>query len=65
MICNGQVASVLHETQTLLSAEPDRIGHATFLIPELAGGSKLADIVLASKIPIGNECCVCLSVCLL
>lgn len=48
----AEIASVLHETQALLSVEPDRIGHGTFLIPELAGGSELADIVLAAKIPI-------------
>ena len=53
-LCNGQTASVLHETKALLSVEPDRIGHGTFLIPELAGGSELADVILAAKIPIGK-----------
>jgi len=53
MICTGQTASVLHEIPALLSVEPDRIGHATFLIPELAGGAQLANAVLAAKIPIG------------
>ena len=38
-----------------MSVEPDRIGHGTFLIPELAGGSELADAILAAKTPIG-EC---------
>jgi len=51
---NMQIASVLHETQALLSVEPDRVGHGTFLIPELAGGSELANAVLAAKIPIGK-----------
>lgn len=46
----------MHETEALLTVEPDRIGHGTFLIPELAGGSDLADIILAAKIPIG-KCC--------
>jgi len=46
----------LHETQPLLSVEPDRIGHGTFLVPELAGGSELADAVLAANIPLGIYC---------
>jgi len=54
MVCNQQTAYVLHETQPLLSVEPDRIGHGTFLIPELAGGSELADTIVAEKIPIGK-----------
>lgn len=48
----AETASVLYETQPLLSVEPDRIGHGTFLIPELAGGSELADAIVAAKIPI-------------
>ena len=55
MVCDEQTASVLHETQALLSVEPDRIGHGTFLIPELAGGSELANTVMAAKIPIGKH----------
>jgi len=45
----------LHETPALLSVEPDRVGHGTFLIPELAGGSELANAILAKKTPIGTS----------
>jgi hypothetical protein len=43
----------LPEAGILISADPDRIGHGTFLLPDLAGSSDLADKVMAKKIPIG------------
>jgi adenosine deaminase len=48
----AEIKSVLHETDALLSAGPDRIGHGTFLIPELAGSPDLANKVLDAKLPI-------------
>ena len=42
------------ETKTLLSCSPDRIGHGTFLHPDVGGTDEIIDIVLSKKVPIGK-----------
>lgn len=49
-----QVASQLDETELLLNLPPDRIGHGTFLHPEVGGSKSLVDKVLKNHIPLGK-----------
>lgn len=49
-----QVASQLDETDLLLNLPPDRIGHGTFLHPEVGGSKSLVDKVLKNHIPLGK-----------
>uniref|UniRef100_A0A669E5B4 N6-Methyl-AMP deaminase n=1 Tax=Oreochromis niloticus TaxID=8128 RepID=A0A669E5B4_ORENI len=46
------IPSQLDESDLLLSLPPDRIGHGTFLHPEVGGSQSLVDKVVQKKIPI-------------
>ncbi|XP_060891641.1 adenosine deaminase-like protein [Labrus mixtus] len=48
----SEVASQLEETDLLLDLPPDRIGHGTFLHPEVGGSQGLVDKVLKNNIPL-------------
>ncbi|GAB1606104.1 adenosine deaminase-like protein [Argonauta hians] len=52
------LAEVLNtsETQELLLVEPDRIGHGTFLPPEVGGTKEMVQLIRSRNIPI--ECCL-------
>ena len=50
-----QVPSQLEETELLLTLPPDRIGHGTFLHPDVGGSQTLVDAVVKNNIPLG-EC---------
>lgn len=50
-----QVPSQLEETDLLLNLPPDRIGHGTFLHPEVGGSQSLVDKVVKNKIPLGKN----------
>lgn len=47
--------SQLEETDLLLNLPPDRIGHGTFLHPEVGGSKSLVDKVVKNKIPLGEN----------
>ncbi|KAG7231104.1 hypothetical protein INR49_027144 [Caranx melampygus] len=47
-----QVPSQREETDLLLNLPPDRIGHGTFLHPEVGGSQNLVDKVLKNNIPL-------------
>lgn len=49
-----QVPSQLEESDLLLNLPPDRIGHGTFLHPEVGGSQSLVDKVLKNNIPLGK-----------
>lgn len=49
-----QVPSQLEETDLLLNLPPDRIGHGTFLHPEVGGSESLVDKVVKNNIPLGK-----------
>ena len=42
------------ETMLLLNCNPDRIGHGTFLHPDVGGTCGIVDIVSSKRIPIGK-----------
>ncbi|XP_029643691.1 adenosine deaminase-like protein [Octopus sinensis] len=44
------------ESQQLLLVEPDRIGHGTFLHPNVGGTQEMVELVKSKNIPI--ECCI-------
>lgn len=46
--------SQLEETDLLLDLPPDRIGHGTFLHPEMGGSESLVQKVLKHNIPLGK-----------
>ncbi|XP_034541185.1 adenosine deaminase-like protein [Notolabrus celidotus] len=48
----SEVPSQLEETDLLLNLPPDRIGHGTFLHPEVGGSQSLVEKVLKNKIPL-------------
>ncbi|KAM7003112.1 N6-Methyl-AMP deaminase [Tautogolabrus adspersus] len=48
----SEVPSQLEETDLLLDLPPDRIGHGTFLHPEVGGSQSLVDKVLKNNIPL-------------
>lgn len=59
-----QVPSQQEESNLLLSLPPDRIGHGTFLHPEMGGSQSLVDQVVTNNIPLGKSemalyICVC------
>uniref|UniRef100_A0A7N6A6B9 Adenosine deaminase domain-containing protein n=1 Tax=Anabas testudineus TaxID=64144 RepID=A0A7N6A6B9_ANATE len=47
-----KVPSQLEESDLLLNLPPDRIGHGTFLHPEMGGSQSLVDKVLKNNIPL-------------
>lgn len=49
-----QVPTQLEESDLLLNLPPDRIGHGTFLHPEMGGSQHLVDKVLKNNIPLGK-----------
>lgn len=49
-----QVPSQLEESDLLLNLPPDRIGHGTFLHPEVGGAQSLVDKVMNNNIPLGK-----------
>lgn len=49
-----QVSSQLEESDLLLNLPPDRIGHGTFLHPEVGGSKTLVDKVVKNNIPLGK-----------
>lgn len=50
-----QVPSQLEETELLLNLPPDRIGHGTFLHPEVGGSKGFVDKVVNNNIPLGKR----------
>uniref|UniRef100_A0A3Q0SRV5 N6-Methyl-AMP deaminase n=2 Tax=Heroini TaxID=318529 RepID=A0A3Q0SRV5_AMPCI len=48
----SEIPSQLDETDLLLSLPPDRIGHGTFLHPDVGGSQSLVDKVVQKNIPI-------------
>ncbi|KAM9753164.1 N6-Methyl-AMP deaminase [Menidia menidia] len=48
----SEVRSQLEESDLLLNLPPDRIGHGTFLHPEMGGSQSLVDKVVKNKIPL-------------
>lgn len=48
----SEVLSQHDETDLLLNIPPDRIGHGTFLHPEMGGSQNLVDKVVQNKIPL-------------
>ena len=48
------MASQVEESDLLLTLPPDRIGHGTFLHPEVGGSQSLVDKVLKNNIPLGE-----------
>ncbi|XP_037307848.1 adenosine deaminase-like protein [Pungitius pungitius] len=48
----SEVPSQQEESNLLLDLPPDRIGHGTFLHPEMGGSQSLVDKVVASNIPL-------------
>lgn len=50
----SQVPSQLEESDLLLNLPPDRIGHGTFLHPEVGGSKGLVDKVVKNNIPLGK-----------
>lgn len=50
----GQIeSSSVEESRKLLSAGPDRIGHGTFLHPDVGGCRTLIDTILSNKTVVG------------
>lgn len=50
-----QVQSQREESELLLNLPPDRIGHGTFLHPEMGGSQSLVDKVVKNRIPLGKN----------
>lgn len=50
-----QVPSQRDESELLLNLPPDRIGHGTFLHPEVGGSDSLVEKVCKQNIPIGKS----------
>uniref|UniRef100_A0A3Q2QHS6 N6-Methyl-AMP deaminase n=1 Tax=Fundulus heteroclitus TaxID=8078 RepID=A0A3Q2QHS6_FUNHE len=48
----SEVPSQLEESELLLNLPPDRIGHGTFLHPEMGGSQSLVDRVVKHQIPL-------------
>ncbi|XP_049929137.1 adenosine deaminase-like protein isoform X1 [Epinephelus moara] len=48
----SEVPSQLEESDLLLNLPPDRIGHGTFLHPEMGGSQSLVDKVVKNNIPL-------------
>ncbi|MED6254236.1 hypothetical protein ATANTOWER_020625 [Ataeniobius toweri] len=48
----SEVSSQLEESELLLNLPPDRIGHGTFLHPEMGGSQPLVDQVVKHNIPL-------------
>ncbi|XP_068595913.1 adenosine deaminase-like protein [Brachionichthys hirsutus] len=48
----SEVPSQLEESDLLLNLPPDRIGHGTFLHPEVGGSASLVDKVVKNNIPL-------------
>lgn len=48
----SEVPSQLEESDLLLTLPPDRIGHGTFLHPEVGGSQSLVDKVVTNNIPL-------------
>ncbi|XP_068459628.1 adenosine deaminase-like protein [Clinocottus analis] len=48
----SEVPSQLEESELLLDLPPNRIGHGTFLHPEVGGSQSLVDKVMANNIPL-------------
>ncbi|XP_054865160.1 adenosine deaminase-like protein, partial [Amphiprion ocellaris] len=48
----SEVPSQLEESDLLLNLPPDRIGHGTFLHPEVGGSQSLVDKVVKNNIPL-------------
>ncbi|XP_057692528.1 adenosine deaminase-like protein [Corythoichthys intestinalis] len=48
----SEVPSQLEESELLLNLPPDRIGHGTFLHPDVGGSHSLVDKVVKNKIPL-------------
>uniref|UniRef100_A0A8C5AM26 N6-Methyl-AMP deaminase n=2 Tax=Gadus morhua TaxID=8049 RepID=A0A8C5AM26_GADMO len=48
----SEVPSQLEETELLLTLPPDRIGHGTFLHPDVGGSQTLVDAVVKNNIPL-------------
>ncbi|XP_037538978.1 adenosine deaminase-like protein [Nematolebias whitei] len=48
----SEVPSQLEESDLLLNLPPDRIGHGTFLHPEMGGSQHLVDKVVKNRIPL-------------
>lgn len=48
----SEVPSQLEETELLLTLPPDRIGHGTFLHPDVGGSQTLVDKVVKDNIPL-------------
>ncbi|XP_029009380.1 adenosine deaminase-like protein [Betta splendens] len=48
----SEIPSQLEESDLLLNLPPDRIGHGTFLHPEVGGSQSLVDKVLKNNIPL-------------
>ena len=48
----AEIPNRIEEGRLLLSVEPDRLGHGTFLHASVGGSQDLVDIVMAKKIPI-------------
>ncbi|CAG5957837.1 unnamed protein product [Menidia menidia] len=48
----SEVRSQLEESDLLLNLPPDRIGHGTFLHPEMGGSQSLVDKVVKNNIPL-------------
>uniref|UniRef100_A0A673GG54 Adenosine deaminase-like protein n=1 Tax=Sinocyclocheilus rhinocerous TaxID=307959 RepID=A0A673GG54_9TELE len=51
----SEVPSRRDESELLLNLPPDRIGHGTFLHPEVGGSDSLVDKVCKQNIPIGKS----------
>lgn len=54
-LCVFQVPSQRDESELLLNLPPDRIGHGTFLHPEVGGSDSLVEKVCKQNIPIGKS----------
>lgn len=48
----SEVSTQLEESELLLNLQPDRIGHGTFLHPDVGGSQNLVDKVVINKIPL-------------
>ena len=42
------------ETESILRFKPDRIGHGTFIPPQRCNNPKLLQLLMETKIPLGN-----------
>ncbi|XP_010881946.2 adenosine deaminase-like protein isoform X1 [Esox lucius] len=51
----SEVPSQVDESELLLNIPPDRIGHGTFLHPEVGGAQSLVDKVMKNNTPLGKN----------